>query len=680
MSRLSFDSEGKLIGIDAVSINKGFSSKIKRYDYNDNDEDNFSGELKKTKEKSWKRFTNLNDSKYWSLYRNETKLEPLKFSNGKTQEDIVKEIVQLIKDGNKLILLKGMCGTGKSSIALNIARVLGRAAVVVPVKSLQRQYEEDYMNKMSVIKANGEELKIAMITGRSNHDSLIKPGVSCADPFLPENIQITEKNFQQVKDYYLGNSLIKHKSIDNIKQLRRISIAPANPYWSPIIPSEYNMQLSDAVQKRYLGLGNREFIFYHRKKGCSYYDQYQSYIDSDVIIFNSAKYKIEVALNRKPETEVDIIDEADEFLDSFSNKMELNLTRLSNSLNNIIAENEDVREVIDSITQLISLEEKNKRALGIDENKIFHIKETNLIKIFELFLRNRNVESEISLDDLSYANKGIEVSKQFIDFIEDTYLTYKKYEDNLYANLVTTDLSRRLKDIIEKNKALVFMSGTLHSEEVLKNIFGINNCKIVEAETSHQGEIEILKTGKEFDCSYKNLKNGNATREQYLKALASSIEKAPRPVLIHVNAFEDLPTNEEIVKYSLGNIMSKEKLIDLQANDKTGRLVSLFKNKMSDSLYSTKCSRGVDFPGDICKSMVFTKYPNPNVQNSFWKILEKTHPQYFWDFYRDKARREFLQRLYRALRSKDDHVFVLSPDSRVLDAVREQQLNHSNKI
>jgi Rad3-related DNA helicase len=71
---------------------------------------------------------------------------------------------------------------------------------------------------------------------------------------------------------------------------------------------------------------------------------------------------------------------------------------------------------------------------------------------------------------------------------------------------------------------------------------------------------------------------------------------------------------------------------------------------------------------------LFTKYPNPNPQNTFWKILKKTHPQYFWDFYKDKARREFLQRLYRALRSQEDHVFVLSPDSRVLEAVKDLQV------
>ena len=148
---------------------------------------------------------------------------------------------------------------------------------------------------------------------------------------------------------------------------------------------------------------------------------------------------------------------------------------------------------------------------------------------------------------------------------------------------------------------------------------------------------------------------------------------------VHVNAFEDLPRESELVEFELGDMMSRERLIALQSGDKTGRLISMFKAKLSDELFTTKCSRGVDFPGDVCNSVIFTKYPNPNVKGTFWKILEKTHPDYYWDFYKDKARRDFLQRIYRAVRSKDDHVYVLSPDIRVLDAVRELQIQNMKK-
>jgi len=85
-------------------------------------------------------------------------------------------------------------------------------------------------------------------------------------------------------------------------------------------------------------------------------------------------------------------------------------------------------------------------------------------------------------------------------------------------------------------------------------------------------------------------------------------------------------------------------------------------------LYSTRCNRGVDLPGDMCKSIVFTKYPFPGMKNVFWRILQKKDSEGFMEFYFDKAKREFIQRIYRGLRSHDDLVNLLSPDSKVLNS------------
>lgn len=669
MKRMKFNSKGQLVSVDS-----GLG------DYLSAVEDNGAEKihLKKSSELSFlnepDNFESIIDSSSWSLNSDAGKLSPLKFSNGKTQEDVVNEVVELIRGGTKVVLIHGMCGTGKSAIALNIARLLGKTSIVVPVKGLQRQYEEDYTDKKYLIKPDGKRMKIAMITGRANHDSIIQPGVPCDDPSLPELIKINEKNYDKIEEYYLLNPMIHGKDMPDIKLLKRISIAPSNPYWSPILPSIYEAPLRDARKKKYTGLGGKEFVFYHRKEGCSYYDQYQAYIDADVIIFNSAKYKIEVALDRKPLTEVDIIDEADEFLDNFSAEENINLTRLSNSLKTISLDSPDDRMVLESIQDFIALEEKNKQAIGIDRSAIFHIGETKVEKILRLFLENKGIGAEAALDEINYTNHAVEVARMFEDNLEDTYLTFEKREKDLYAHLVAANLSRRFREIIDKNKALVLMSGTLHSPEVLRKVFGIDDFKIVEAETLSQGSIEIVRTGKEFDCKYANFASKKFTRRDYLFALAASIEKADKPFLAHVNSFEDLPNELEIAELGLKGVMSRERLMALQSDDKTGKLISLFKSKLSDSLFTTKCSRGVDFPGDICNSVIFTKYPNPNVKGTFWKVLEKTHPEYYWDFYKDKARRDFLQRIYRAVRSADDHVYVLSPDIRVLDAVRSLQM------
>ena len=103
----------------------------------------------------------------WNLYEDEKELKPLVFSNGKSQEDVIKEVLEAIKQGNKIIFIRGMCGTGKSAIALNIARKLGRASIVVPIKSLQEQYTKDYTGKKYVLH-NNRKLKIKSIVGRQN--------------------------------------------------------------------------------------------------------------------------------------------------------------------------------------------------------------------------------------------------------------------------------------------------------------------------------------------------------------------------------------------------------------------------------------------------------------------------------------------------------------------------------
>ncbi|MDO8460550.1 MAG: helicase C-terminal domain-containing protein, partial [Nanoarchaeota archaeon] len=597
------------------------------------------------------------------------------------QEDVVQEVVDIIKGGTKVIFIHGTCGTGKSAIALNIARQLGRAAIVVPIKSLQKQYEDDYKTRKYLIKPNGFKMRIAMITGRENHDSVFIPGISCADSSLPDTIQITEKNMPQLREYYLQNPFISTKIEPNARDLRRISIAPANPYWSPIVPANYELkQLKDAKKKHYRGLQGKEFIFYHRKEGCTYYDQYQAYLDADVIIFNAAKYKIEMAIGRKPETEVDIIDEADEFLDSLTNEQEINITRLAHSLNQIMPESEKVNQTKDQIVDLIRLEEKNKQALGIREDDLFKIKDTKLERIIQLIANNPELISEISIDEANYSNKAVEMALQFVDFLEDTYVSFRKHEDNIYASLASIDISKQFKEIIDKNKALVLMSGTIHSLDVLKNIFGLKDFKIVEAEHLNQGSLEIHRTGKEFDCRHSNLSSNLYSRRDYLLSLSSCLEKAKKPALVHVQAFQDLPTDGEITELGIMSLMSREQLFAAQQSDRIGRLISMFKGGKMPALFTTKCSRGIDFPGDMCNSVVFTKYPNPNIKDTFWKILKQTHPTHFWEFYKDKARREFLQRIYRAVRSKEDHVYILSPDIRVIDAVRELQVyNDLNK-
>lgn len=640
----------------------------------------------------------------WSLYQNGKFLEPLKFSNGKTQADVVEEVLKSIKEGNKIIFIKGICGTGKSAIALNIARRVGKASIIVPGKNLQTQYKKDYEDDKYLLKENKEKLKISMITGRNNHkckflednqtiipkikkevDSKLydifegrcenkkEKDLSADNQKIPCKIEIKEKNWNWIREYLKKNKDVDYKNFLDIKNVKRVSVAGVCPYWCPVFPDKYELgglSFVNAIKRRYKGLNDINLVFYQREQGCKFYEQFNSYIDSDVIVFNSMKYLLESILNRKPETEIEIVDECDEFLDKFSNQRNINLDRLQSSLINIFAREEKTRKIIKVLNEIISQIKKNSRINeAVLSGEIIPLKETGVYDLLKVFLKNREFIEEV--DEESYIFDIEETTKMFEDFLEESYVTASKKENNLIVSVVTTNLAKRLKELIDKNKIFVLMSGTIHSETILKNVFGLDDFKIIEAETEPQGKIEIQKTGMEKDCKYANFSNGNFNREDYLKSLDRCVDISKKPTLVHVNAFLDLPSEDEIKRFNLKNLVSREKLKQIQDVDKTGELVEKFKKRKINVLFSTKSGRGIDFPGEQCESIIFTKYPNPNVKDAFWRILHKTKPNHYWDFYKDKARRELWQKIYRGVRSKEDHIYLLSPDCRVLETIEK---------
>lgn len=613
----------------------------------------------------------------WSLYRGKEFLEPLVFSNGKTQQDVVNEVLDAIAEGYRFIFIKGVCGTGKSAIALNVAKKIGRASIVVPLKSLQKQYEEDYTNKLKVIKG-AKQLKITILTGRKNHRCLFKENCDCDNGLLPCKIEIKEENLKQIKEYLEQNPLVNERDFKTLGDVRRKSIAPVCKYWSPIIPDtllEYSQDYLKDVKQRlhYAGLKNIGFSLLIRSHGCGYYDQFLCYVNSDVIVFNSKKYELENLMNRKPATEIEIIDECDKFLDDLSNEKKINLHTLSEKLLEISKnarkseniENKKLADLTWEINNDVTVLINSKEVRGsITKKEILELKNTEMLDLLKTFLANPSLEEH---EELEYY---CSVAKAFSNFFDETFVLYaKNAEGEMIANLIAISLEKKLKEFTEKNKIFVMMSGTIHSEEVLRNIFGIKESeyKVIEAETEQQGTITRIYTGQEENFRHKAFREGKVTREGYLKALSACIAKAVKPLLIHVNSFADLPAEEECEKYGITNIQSREKIKELNERYKLGQMMQKFKNKKIDVLYSTTSSRGADFPGDICNTIILTKYPYPNVNSLFMRILKRSKPESYSSFYFDKARRDFIQRVYRGLRSKDDHIFLMSPDIKVLN-------------
>ena len=151
----------------------------------------------------------------WNLYENGKFLEPLRFSNGKTQEDIVKEVLEAIKKGHKVIFIHGVCGSGKSAIALNIAKELGKSSIIVPGRNLQRQYKRDYESDKYLLKENNEKLKISVITGRRNHKCKFLEDNSNAIPRIKREINAKLHDLFERKIKEIEESIKEDESADN---------------------------------------------------------------------------------------------------------------------------------------------------------------------------------------------------------------------------------------------------------------------------------------------------------------------------------------------------------------------------------------------------------------------------------------------------------------------------------
>ena len=144
----------------------------------------------------------------WGLYDKNGFLKPLAYSNNKSQLNVVEETIKAINDGHKIIFIKGICGTGKSAIALNLAKELGKTSIVVPVKALQKQYKDDYTDRLHILKDNGEKLKISIIDGRNNHKCVFKGNCMADDKKLPCDIEIKSDNIALIKEYIKQNPFV----------------------------------------------------------------------------------------------------------------------------------------------------------------------------------------------------------------------------------------------------------------------------------------------------------------------------------------------------------------------------------------------------------------------------------------------------------------------------------------
>ena len=540
----------------------------------------------------------------WGLYSGETLKPPLRYSNGKTQEDIVDEIIEAFESYD-IVALRGGVGTGKSAIAIHVAAEIGngKGIIVVPTKVLEDQYVTDYGGGKFRIVLNGRQIRFTSIMGRSNFRC---PFFSClaSSSILPCTKSLTVKDGSK------------------ITRLRRIDVASRCPHWSPIITGQYlptyTAELDDIKDIiEYESVTGKKMIVV--RNPCPYYRQFLSYASRNVILMNSAIWEIDTFMGRKPRTKIEIVDEADAWLDSLTFERQISTKTIQRLIDQYADEDPKiVKELDELLIELTLLLNRYDGYTGeVTDDWIGFI--DKFTEIFDEIEREANISSLLNIDKVWMT-------------IDAKWERVRFFVPNLKA------VFARVRE--RSAEKVLLMSATFPPIDVLEDVFGIDDVCFIEGETTFPGTVYLRRTGKEDYVSYDKWQKSEF-RKKYFSCLDEILQKAKRPVLIHVHSKRYLPADK-----------ADEKL-----NDRT------VLREDFDEAWSTIARRGVDLKGDKCRAICILKHPFSDLSDGMLQAIRlKLGDDAFFRYYRDKADRELIQQVGRAVRSKDDWVEVWSPD------------------
>ncbi|KXB00683.1 hypothetical protein AKJ40_00860 [candidate division MSBL1 archaeon SCGC-AAA259M10] len=574
-----------------------------------------------------------------NLYENGRKLDPLEYSNGKTQTEVVEEVLEAF-ESHDLVFLKAVVGSGKSAIGIRTALEMGGGVISVPTKVLSDQYYDDYYAGDKYFKKpSGDRAKITVFKGRRNFTCPLwkrkHPGwddwmLSCQNRSIPcrKPLEPDEGRFDALEEcpwaaYARPTSRIPNR-----------------------LPSAYRRRTFDAVDGDYAVVMKERG---HAPRRCPYWDQYWEIAESDVLAMNSAKFKAETKIGRLPDAPLVVADEGDAFLDGLCPEVDLTGNRVERSVD-LMRRNAEEEKKAKSRTKnrvRIKLEggsdrlkewvtERERRIEGLQdaadeledsweeflEGEIDPITiaervwallgacgwETELRTQLNMVVHNRN---HVSLREAENSDEGVTF-----------YLPDPK------------PILRRLLNTVDAK--ILFMSSTKPSRSVLRDTFGIDPL-VIEGEPEYPGTLVQMVTEEERKVNYDRWQNSRF-RSYYQQTRDELLDSMERPAFVPCHGVKYLP------QHIKNQDLTEESFIE------------------EDGVtYSTKMDRGSDL--DKMQSICLLKYPFPGLGDPLLQEM-KDHlgEDRFWSYYRDRARRDFIQQIGRIMRSQDDEKEFWSPD------------------
>jgi hypothetical protein len=531
---------------------------------------------------------------------------PRTYHNGKTQETVVDEIVTSFDD-NKFVIVVGVVGSGKSAIALHVIKRMGGGIIVVPTKVLEHQYVDDYCGGK---KYHIPDLPVEYMVGKGNFKCrYVSNRWSCTHSDEP------------------CNRPLKKDIIDdegNHRSESRLQVAKECPYWAPVYGGQSVDRATEVLGEsystiRYSAIGGEKFWFMPQHP-CDYYAQFSYYTKACALIMNQAKWEIETLIERKPAVPVEIVDEADGFLDSLSYQVEITERFFSAVKKENFVDDDDLITLEDAFAEIV-------HDLDGFEGKL----NSDIVLFIENFKN--------SLKDCSTSSVAFEKLSKLTQILECSDYAYACIKNNsIKIFMPRPDIA--LRKLFANSHKVVLMSGTMQSAETLKEVFRLEDAHLIIAEDIPPGELRIKMTGREASVTYGNWQNPQFQAD-YHRTLSHMVKMSQKPCLVQVHAKKYVP---------------QEYLGLLEAND-----------FVDNVWWSTKTDRGVDLPDDSCRSIVIMKYPLPDMNDVVLKTMRALLGEgKFWLYMNDIAGRNLLQQCGRGVRHNDDWCEIWSPDSKCI--------------
>ena len=437
---------------------------------------------------------------------------------------------------------------------------------------------------------------------------------------------------------------------------------------------------------------------------CPYYHQFYNYVDADVIVVNDAKWALETTIGRKPKVDVEIFDEGDNWLDKHATTIELRRS----TIDKMYLVDQKIKKIkLDTLTVFdmyfkmmkAAIDKQGGGIISADKYKeLFVIMAKCITEYINVMEDNDNLrEKLLDLETvIKYANMA---SLSYIQGKSKDTVIIKVYVP--YPNMI-------LKDLLDSSsKNIVITSGTMQSNTVLSNLFGINaknyTVDLLGGRKDNPGKLRCIKPKEGLVRVTYATWQSPAFREHYNKTLNYILDNLK--ILIDKNTGK--PGEGKIIvltpakKYAEGILNRPDVFVDFANynNSKSDEENASINTNISDYLsknlkdvrkikssdisldgdvlrtdqqiiVSTRMVRGTDLRDNKCRAVVMLKWPIPDISDGYNQALLKRFGDYvFWNIIRDKADREAIQYVSRGLRHDNDWEYFSTPDEKAFVAV-----------